>query len=84
MESSFGSIYWFLTDKHSFLAAKMQHLSTGYISPQFHLVFDDLFETVICQGYNESKIEAICSDIFDVNRYWYAEDQFDDARNLIY
>ena len=36
------------SDDHSSLVANVNNLITGYISPQFHLVFDDLFETVIC------------------------------------
>ena len=51
------------SDEHSYLVANVQYLSTGYISLQFHLVFDDLFEEVIFQGDNDSTIEAICSEI---------------------
>ena len=35
------------SDDHSSLVKNVRNLSTGYISPQFHLVFDDLFETFI-------------------------------------
>ena len=35
------------SDEHSYLVENVHNLSTGYISPQFHLVFDDLFETAI-------------------------------------
>ena len=34
-------------DENSSLVANVCNFSTGYMSPQFHLVFDDLFETVI-------------------------------------
>ena len=54
-------------DEHPSLVDKVLHIRTGYISPQFHLVFDVLFETVIHQGDNYSKIMVICSDIFDNN-----------------
>ena len=37
---------WF-SDDHSSLVENFRNLSTVYISPQFHLVFYDLFETVI-------------------------------------
>ncbi len=47
-------------DKHSSLVANVCHLSTGYVSPQFHVVFDDLFETVVCNGYNDAVINSIC------------------------
>ena len=38
------------SDEHLSLVANVCHLSTGYISPQFYVIFDDLFETVICNG----------------------------------
>ena len=47
------------------------------------MVFDDLFETVLLQGYNDSTVEAICSDIFDINIYWYGKEEFGYAVNLI-
>ena len=62
----------------------MQHISTGYISPQFNLVFYDLFDTVICQLDDDITIEAIYSDICGINLDWYAEEDFDDAGNIIY
>jgi hypothetical protein len=34
------------SDKHSSLVANVRSLSTNFISPQFHVVFDDLCETV--------------------------------------
>ena len=60
------------------------NLSTGYISPQLHLVFDDLFETVINTKDDESVFNAICNDLFELNRDWYAKDEHDDNGNLIY
>ena len=82
-EISFESIFWFL-DEHFSIVANVHHISTGCVYPRFHLVFDDLFASVILQGDNDSKIEVIYSDIFDINRYWYAEDEFYDAKNIIY
>ena len=59
--------------EHSSLVDDVKNLSTGYISPYYHLVDDDLFETVICKVDNDSTLEAIYSDIFDINRYWYTK-----------
>ena len=56
------------------LVANVRHLSTGYISHQFHFVFDDLFDTFIHKKDNDSTIEMICSDLFNINRYCYAEE----------
>ena len=60
------------------------NLSTGYISSQFHLVFDDLFETVICTKDDESVLNAICNDLFELNKDWYYEDEHDDNGKFIY
>ncbi len=34
-------------DDHSPLVANVRHMSTGHVFLQFHVVFDDLYETVI-------------------------------------
>ncbi|KAL7462944.1 hypothetical protein ACHAXS_003314 [Conticribra weissflogii] len=49
------------SDEHSSLAANVRNLTTGYISPQFHLVFDDKFETVVGTGEDDSVVDAICN-----------------------
>ena len=64
--------FWGFSDKHYYLVVNIFHLITGYISPWFHLVFNDLFETVICTRDGESVFNAICNDIFELNRDWYA------------
>ena len=48
------------SDEHSSMVANVRHLTTGYISPQFHVVFDDLFETVNRTGVDDQVIESIC------------------------
>ena len=65
-------------NEHSSLVKKFRNLSTGYISPQFHLVFDDLLETVIHTKYEESVFNAIGNELFELNRYWYAKDKHDE------
>ena len=58
------------SDEHYSLVANVCNFSTGYISTQFNLVFDDLFDTVICTRYDESVFNAIFNDLFGLNRYW--------------
>ena len=70
--------------EHSPPVANIRHLSTEYTIPQFYLVFDDLFQTIINQGDDDSTIEAICSDIFDIHCYWCAKEQFDYSGNIFY
>ena len=81
--SRLGQLIGF-SDGHSSLVDTVRHVRTGYISPWFHLDFDDLFETVIHPGDDDSIIEATCSDIFDINRDWYAREYFDNDGNIIY
>ena len=61
-----------------------RNLSTGYISPQFHLVFDDLFDMVVCTKYGDNAFNHICNYLFNLNRDWYAEDYYDDNGKIIY
>ncbi len=62
----------------------MRHLSTGHVSPQFHVVFDDLFETVICNGDNDAVVNSMCDDLFNWNCKLCVEDEFDADDVLIY
>ena len=72
------------SDEHSSLVANVRHLTTGYISPQFHVVFDDLFETVNCKGVDDCVVESICNGLVKRNCELYAEDELDEAGNIIY
>ncbi len=72
------------SDEHSSLVTNVCHLSTNFISPQFHDVFDDLFETVNRPGVGEPVVESICQDLFQLNKELYAEDELDKAGNIIY
>ena len=72
------------SDEHSSLVANVRHLSTGHVSPQFHVVFDDLFEIVIRNGDNDAVVNSICDGLFNQNRELYVEDEFDADDMLIY
>ena len=41
------------SDDHSSLVANVRNLTMGYIYPQYHVLFDDLFQTVCGSGENE-------------------------------
>ena len=47
------------SEEHSTLVVNVRNLRNGYISPQYHLVFDDLFETTVRQGDNDPVIDTI-------------------------
>ena len=72
------------SDEHSSLVANVRHMTTNYISPQFHVVFDDLFETVNRTGVDDTVVESICQGLFQRERELYAEEELDDAGNIIY
>ena len=44
---------------HSSRVANVLHLVTGFVSPQFHVVFDDLFSTVATDGVHTDHFDAI-------------------------
>ena len=81
--SRLGQFLGFL-DEQSSLVALVQNLITNYVSPQYHLVFDDLFQTVFSSGPLDSMTDAICSNLFDTNRDFYFEDEFDSDGNIVY
>ena len=47
------------SEEHYTLVANFCHLRNGYISPQYHLVFGDLFDTAVRLGDNDPVIENI-------------------------
>ena len=81
--SRLGQVMGF-SDEHSSLVANVRHLTTGFVSPQYHVVFDDLFETVFSSGYDDALVDTICNNLFEYNRDVYAEEEFDSSGNLIY
>ena len=72
------------SDEHSSLVANIRHLKTGYVSPQYHVVFDDLFQTVFSAGPNNELIDAMCEELFNTSSEVYATDEYDAADNLVY
>ncbi len=71
-------------DQHSSLVANVCHLLTGHVSPQFHVVFDDLFKIVIQDRDNDPIVNSICDGLFERNQELYLEEEFDTDDNLIY
>ena len=50
--------FLFFSEEHLSLVANVRNLTTGYISPQYHLVFDDLFQTVFISSENDAITDA--------------------------
>ena len=72
------------SDEHSSLVANVRHLKTGYVSPQYHVVFDDLFETVFSSGADNALIDSICENLYGTSCEVYATDEYDAHNNLVY
>jgi hypothetical protein len=81
--SRLGQFLGFL-DEHSSLVANVRHLGTGYVSPQYHVVFDDLFETMFSSGADDALVDFICENIHGTSCEVYATDEYDANNNLVY
>ncbi len=66
------------------LVPNVQHLPTNFISPQFHPVFDNLFKTVNRTGIDDLVVKSICNELFQLNRELFAEEELDEAGNIIH
>ncbi len=64
--------------------AAVCHLTTSFVSPQFHVVFDDHFHTVYGDGEGKLITDAICNLLWENNQELYAEDEYGPDGSLIY
>jgi hypothetical protein len=78
-----GQFLGFSTE-HSSTVALVRNLHTGYVSPQYHVVFDDKFETVFNDGKTSAELDKICAELFITSREYYVEDEYDEDGILIY
>ena len=69
-------------DEHSSLVANVRHLGMGCVSPQYHVVFDDLFKTVFSSGSEDALVNSICENLHGTS--CYATDEYDAKDNLVY
>jgi hypothetical protein len=72
------------SDEHSSLFANVRHLGTGYVSPQYHVVFNDLFKTVFSSGSDNALVDSICKNLYGTSCEIYATDEYDAEDNLVY
>ena len=81
--SCLGHFLGFL-EHHSSLTANSHHIKIGHISPQYQVVFDDLFETMYSTGENDPIVDAIWKNLFDHKHDWYVLEEYDKERELLY
>jgi hypothetical protein len=54
------------------------------VSPQYHVDFDDLFETVFSSGADDALVDSICENLYGTSCEIYATDKYDAKNNLVY
>ncbi len=59
-------------------------MKTGFVSPQYHVVFDDLFETVFSSGVDDALVDSICKNLYGTSCKIYATNQYDAHDNLVH
>jgi hypothetical protein len=62
----------------------VRHLGTGYVSPQCHVVFNDLFETFFSSCADDALVDSICENLYGTSCEIYATDEYDADNNLVY
>jgi hypothetical protein len=63
------------SDQHSSTVGLVRNLATNFVSPQFHVVFDDLFTSIYNNvRMDDSKLENLFTKLFETCHEWYGED----------
>ncbi len=60
------------------------NIYTIHVSPQYHVVFDDKYETIFNMGTSEEQFDAMYNVLFENSCNWYAEEGCYDDNNLVY
>ena len=66
-----GGMFLGFSPEHSSTVALILSFQSGYVSPQYHVVFDELFQTVYCAGETNNSTTWI--DLFDLSRDCYLD-----------
>ena len=64
--------------EHSSTVALVRNLHTGYVSPQYHMVFDDELETLFLDGKTSDELDKICNELFLNSHECYVEEEYDE------
>ena len=67
------------SNKHYSLVLNARHFQTGYILPQYNVVFDDIIRTVVSLGNTDVVVDYICNQFFEENSDWYTEEENEDC-----
>jgi hypothetical protein len=72
------------SDEHSSLVTNIRHLKTGFVSHQYHVVFDDLFKTIFSSGTDDALADSICENLYGTSCKIYATDEYDAHDDHVY
>jgi hypothetical protein len=72
------------SDEHSSLIANIGHLKTSFVSPQYHVVFDDFFKTVFSSGADDVLVDSICKNLHGSSCKIYATNEYDAHNSFVY
>ena len=71
--------------EHSSSVALVRHLQTNHVSPQFHIIHDDNFETIINdEPMNHELTDSLINELFENSREVYSEAEIDSDGRVIY
>ncbi|KAL7476991.1 hypothetical protein ACHAW6_002814 [Cyclotella cf. meneghiniana] len=70
--------------KHLMTVALVKNLHTDFISPQYHMVFDDKLKTIFHIGKSTEELDKICNELFVESHNCYVEEGYDEDGVLIY
>ena len=63
------------SDEHSTLVAMVRNLANNFVSPQFHVMFDENFSIIQNDSrLEDTAVEAIFGDLFTNCRYFCGEE----------
>eukprot|EP00956_Cyclotella_meneghiniana_P015168 scaffold23014_cov71-Cyclotella_meneghiniana.AAC.1 len=68
--------------QHSSTVALVQ-IHTGYVSPQYHVVFDGNFQTVFNDGKTSEEVDKICNQLIVESRDCYVQEEYDDEDGVL-
>ena len=62
------------SDQHSSTIGLIRNLQTGFVSPQFHVVYDDFFHTIPHDGHNLEETPDIWNELLQTSTERYTPD----------
>lgn len=69
---------------YSSLVALVRNLYIGYVSPQYHVVFNDKYETIFNAGMSDDQFNKLCNLLFDSSNDWYTKEEYNGDGDFLY